>query len=111
METKMDLDTFVENNVLCKRIWIKPVKGFNGEYTVYSMWVVVDFEKREVYYTFLLGDFELCNPFNTPHDWKCETYAEALEWWEDIDEDYFFDEEDLFDHDLEDTFDLLMGEE
>lgn len=89
----------------------KRVRDFSGFWTDYTWWIFITLEEEKIEHCFILGDIDIYDPGNSDADNFFDNYKEALEWWEDIDEDYFFDEEDLFDHDLEDTFELLMGEE
>ena len=91
----------------------KEVRDFGGFWTTYSWWIKIDKETNKVSYKFILGDIDFYSPYVSDlYDWVCETYYEALEWWNDIDENYFvYDEEEILDDDLEDVFDTLTGVE
>lgn len=93
------------------KIETKSVKDFDGFWTEYTMWALVDTKREEVIeYCFVLGDSDIYSPKNSPIDWECDSVEEAVEWWKDIDEDYFVDDEDdILDGDLEDCIDYFYG--
>lgn len=53
------------------------------------MWY--DYENEK--YLFIFGDSDVYTPENSDQDWECDTYDEAVEWWNDY--EGFEDEDDI----------------
>lgn len=74
-----------------EKIITKPVKDSDGFWSEYSMWY--DYENEK--YLFIFGDSDVYTPENSDPDWECDTYDEAVEWWNDYEG---FDDEDDIDY-------------
>lgn len=72
-----DEELQTESSADYERIMSKQVEDSDGFYTDYTM-----YKTPEGGYIFIFGDNDVYTPDNTEPDWECDTYEEAIEWFE-----------------------------